>query len=405
MSARIEPGFEAAAAFARDLIRIPSPPGEEGEVSERVRREMEALRYDEVWIDGAGNVIGILRGRGAAPPVMLSCHLDVVAAGDPAAWESPPFAGAVVDGWLHGRGAVDIKGPLAIQTHAAALVAGKTPGDVIVAHTVLEERGGWGMAYLLESGAVAPAAVIIGEATGGDIAIGHRGRAELEIRIHGVAGHASAPERARNALSLVPAALAAVEDLAARLEVDPVLGAATVAATAVEVSPASRNVIPDLAVVVLDWRTVPGLPEEEHVRRIEEALARRIGTPPEGLRVEVRFARQRQRTYTGLAEERVLYTPGFLMDPGHPVVRAAARAVSASRAASGDDAPEPAVRPWTFATDGGHSCGTHGIPTIGFAPGEERYAHTNRERLELASAEQVFRQYPAVILAVQQAVD
>lgn len=405
MSAKIGPGFEAAVAFARDLIRIPSLSGEEGEVAKRVRREMEALRYDEVWIDGAGNVIGMLRGRGAAPPVMLSCHLDVVAAGDPGTWEHPPYAGEVVDGWLHGRGAMDIKGPLAIQTHAAALVAGKTPGDVIVAHTVLEERGGWGMAYLLESGAVAPGAVIIGEATAGDIAIGHRGRAELEIRIHGVAGHASAPERAKNALDLVPAALAAVRDLAASLEADPVLGPATVTATAIEVSPGSRNVIPDLAVVVLDWRTLPGLSQEDHVRRVEEALARRMGAPPEGLHVEVHFGRQRQRTYTGLAEERALYTPGFLMDPEHPVVRAAAQAVSASRAESGLSAPEPAVRPWTFATDGGHTCGTYGIPTIGFGPGEERYAHTHRERLELASAEQVFREYPGVILAVQRAVD
>jgi len=63
----------------------------------------------------------------------------------------------------------------------------------------------------------------------------------------------------------------------------------------------------------------------------------------------------------------------------------------------------PSLRPWTFATDGGHACGVHGIPTIGFAPGEERYAHTNRERLELTSARAVYEAYPAVVRAVQAA--
>ncbi|MBI4538960.1 MAG: M20/M25/M40 family metallo-hydrolase [Gemmatimonadetes bacterium] len=392
---RVEPGFAAAIAFARDLIRIPSPPGGEGELAERVRREMEALSYDEVWVDGAGNVIGVLRGQGSAPPVMLSCHLDAVAAGEPGEWEHPPFAAEVSHGHLHGRGAMDIKGPLAIQTHAAALLAGRAPGDVIVAHTVLEERGGWGMAHLLESGDVEAAAVIIGEATAGDIAIGHRGRAELEIRIHGVAAHASAPERAHNPLDLVPAVLESVRELGGTLESDPVLGAATLVATGVEVSPESRNVIPDLAVVVLDWRTLPGISRQEHVRRVRAALDQRLASPPEGLRVEVRFARERLRSYTGLGEERTLYTPGFLMDADHPVVRAAVAAVAGPR--------PPAVRPWTFATDGGYTCGVHGIPTVGFAPGEERFAHTNRERLELRSAEDAFRVYPELIIAVQNA--
>ena len=74
-------------------------------------------------------------------------------------------------------------------------------------------------------------------------------------------------------------------------------------------------------------------------------------------------------------------SPGYLMQPDHPVV------VAATKAAGRMDGSGPArARPWQFATDGGWSCGVHGIPTIGFAPGEERYAHTNRERLDLAEA-------------------
>jgi hypothetical protein len=62
------------------------------------------------------------------------------------------------------------------------------------------------------------------------------------------------------------------------------------------------------------------------------------------------------------------------------------------------------VRPWTFATDGGWTCGVHGIPTIGFAPGEERYAHTNRERLDLEEARWALERYPEMVVAIQDAL-
>ncbi|HZD04700.1 MAG TPA: peptidase dimerization domain-containing protein, partial [Longimicrobiales bacterium] len=176
-------------------------------------------------------------------------------------------------------------------------------------------------------------------------------------------------------------------------------GPATLAATDVETSPTSHNVIPDRAVVTLDWRILPGPGPEELVGRVEEAVARHVADAPEGLSIEVRMAREGQVCYTGLARDRDLHTPGFLLEPGHPMVRAAAEAVGRR------DGPGPAaVRPWTFATDGGWSSGVHGIPTVGFAPGEERFAHTNRERLDLAEAEWAFGRYPALILAVMEAV-
>jgi acetylornithine deacetylase/succinyl-diaminopimelate desuccinylase-like protein len=84
------------------------------------------------------------------------------------------------------------------------------------------------------------------------------------------------------------------------------------------------------------------------------------------------------------------------MDAKDPLVVAAAEAVGRQ------EGEGPArVRPWTFATDGGWSQGVFGIPTIGFAPGEERFAHTNRERLELDGARWAFLRYPRLILALQ----
>ena len=391
--------FEDALAFAGDLIRIPGLSGDEEAVAERVRLEMEALGLEDVRIDEAGNVIGVARGRGEAPAVLLNCHLDVVAEGDESEWEYPPYGGVVDGGFLHGRGAMDIKGQLAIQTHAAAALNGVAPGDVIVAHTVHEERGGLGMKALLESGSVAPGLVVIGEATGGDVCIGHRGRAEVEIVISGVAGHASAPERARNALDLLGDALAAARDLSSVQRSDPVLGTASVVATTVEVGPESRNVIPDHVVVTLDWRILPGDDDRSLLGRVRAALARRRPELPAGLSWNVRIAAEEQRTWTGLTELRSQHTPGFLVDSDHPVVTAAATAVG--RREGGGAAR---VRPWQFATDGGWSCDVHGIFTIGFGPGEERYAHTNRERLDLEEARWSLERYPELVVAAQRAM-
>ncbi len=394
-----EPTFENALEFAQDLIRIPSLPGEEGALAQRVVQEFESLGLEDARVDDMGNVMAVARGTGSAPPVMLSCHLDMVAAGDPAEWEYPPFEGVVADGCLHGRGAMDIKGPLALQTYVAAALAGQAEGDVIVAHTVLEERGGWGMQAFVESGVVSPAAVVIGESTRGDIATGHRGRGEIEVVLRGVAGHASAPDRARNALDLVPAVLRAVTAVNAAEPSDPVLGKATAVATGIDVRPESRNVIPDEAVVVVDWRVLPGDTRESLVERMEPAVRRELGALPEGFRVEVRAATERQHTYTGKSEDRPLLTPGFLMDPEHPIIRAAAAA--AGRRDGGGPA---ATRPWAFATDGGWTCGVHGIPSFGFAPGEERHAHTNTERLDVEEARWAFARYPEIVRAVQAAL-
>ncbi len=397
------PSFDGAIAFAQDLIRIPSLPGEEENLAHRVVAEMEALGYDDAWTDELGSAVGVVRsdrGRaagGAGATVMLSAHLDMVAAGDPAEWEHPPFDGAIADGFLHGRGAMDIKGPLALQTHVAAALKGRAVGDVIVAHPVFEERGGWGMDHLTRpDGGLRPDAVIIGESTHGDIAIGHRGRCEVEIIAHGLAGHASAPERARNALDLVPAILAGVQDLAARQQSDDVLGAASVVATGIDAVPASLNVIPDRVTVTLDWRILPNDTAGTLVARVRDAIRPHLERMGAG-GVEVRAATERQRAYTGIEEDRRLLSPGFLMSPDHPIVTAAAQAVGTR---NGTDTPAR-VRPWTFATDGGWTCGVRGIPTIGFAPGEERHAHTNTERLSLDEARWGYERYLELVPAVQ----
>jgi hypothetical protein len=189
----------------------------------------------------------------------------------------------------------------------------------------------------------------------------------------------------------------ALDAFAATLETDDILGPSTIAATAVETLPKSRNVIPDRVRVVIDWRVLPGLSAVAAAARLEAFLLQHVRvSEPFGL--TVRCGVEPQRTHTGLAQDRKLFTPGFLLDPSHPIARAAADTIASRTGRT------PKLRPWTFATDGGHTCGVHGIPTIGYAPGEERFAHTNRERLDLRDARVAFDVYPDLINVIQAAL-
>ena len=388
--------FEDAVAFARDLIRIPSISGDEGAVAECVLNELKKLRFDEVWIDEVGNVLAHLRGKDHAPSIMLCSHLDVVDAGDPAKWEYAPFGAEIADGYLHGRGAMDCKGPLALQTYAAASLLDSRPvGDIYLCFTVLEESGSWGMAHFLEHGGIRPAAVILGEATAGDICIGHRGRKELMIKISGKSAHASAPDRGCNPIDCLPPVLDVLRNFVERLPSHRILAQSTLVPTVIETWPRSRNMIPEEVRIVIDWRTLP-VGEGEDIVESLEAFMRNQLKAEIGDKLRIQEIEEKKRMYTGLERTGRISTASFLLSDSHPLVRGAVQAV---RAATGIT---PAARPWKFGTDGGCSCGIYGIPTIGYAPGLEAHAHTNRERLHLDAARIAFDTYPMLMRGLQQ---
>ena len=92
----------------------------------------------------AGNVVARLHGRGKGKPVLYLCHLDVVAA-NPEDWTRDPFHLTEDNGWLYGRGTIDMKGQDAAVL--AALLRMKSEGfiperDIVVAFTADEESGG-----------------------------------------------------------------------------------------------------------------------------------------------------------------------------------------------------------------------------------------------------------------------
>ncbi len=376
---------EACVRFLQELIRIPSLPGEEGPLAERVVAEMRRLGYDEVWTDEAGNVIGLLRGRGEAPAVMFNTHLDHVDVGDPEAWPYPPYGGERHEGRVWGRGAVDIKGPLAAQVYGVArrFRAGeRPPGDVFVTCVVQEEIGGVGARHLLQH--VRPPYVIVGEPSNNELRRGHRGRTELVLHVRGRSAHASAPERGVNPLEVVARFIVGLRSLTMRQH--PELGASTVTPTLIRTDQSSANVIPGEAWLTCDWRNTPGETAED-ARQALQALADR--SLVEGASATVTVPTFRRTTYTGLTVELPAAASAFLLPFDHPALQAARQVLADVYAAP------PPVGTWRFATDGGHFARA-GLTVIGFGPGEERLAHTVNESIAVADLEAALTGYAAL---------
>lgn len=170
----------------------------------------------------------------AADPVVLMAHFDVVPADAADGWQEPPFEGVIKDGYVHGRGALDDKGPLLVMFEAVEnlLAAGFTPardvylslggneesyGDAARAIAqAFQDRGITPWLVLDEGGAVvaSPLPFVRGEAA--MIGVGEKGATTVRLSALGAGGHASAPPSltavgrvARAVSKLTPATFAA----------------------------------------------------------------------------------------------------------------------------------------------------------------------------------------------------
>lgn len=372
--------LDRCVSFLQTLIHTPSPSGRESELAALVLAEMQHLGYDAAWQDDAGNVIGLIRGRGEAPAIMFNTHLDHVDPGDPSAWSHPPHSGAIVDGKVWGRGACDIKGPLAAQLYGVASVrgeAGAPPGDVYVTVVVQEETGGVGARFLLTH--LAPPLVVVGEPSGNNLRRGHRGRTELVLHVKGRAAHASAPDRAVNPHFVVSNFLQRLPALPMRQHDE--LGASTVAPTLIRTDQKSGNVIPEEIWLTLDWRKVPGETGED-ARRALHPLVEASLIP--GATAEIEIPVGERKTYTGLIMHIPADHPAYSLPADHPAIVAASVILNRTF----DRRVE--VGHWRFATDGGHFAEA-GLTVIGYGPGDETLAHTAREHIAIDELAQALR--------------
>lgn len=316
-----------APGLLQQLLRFNTvnPPGNEGPALEFLKDLLEPAGWEcelLAKVPERPNLVARLRGAKPGPVLALISHVDTVPA-DPDEWSRDPWSGDLHDGYIWGRGALDMKDQVAASTAACIALAERgwrpAEGDLLLVVAADEETGAdYGAKWLCEE---MPEKVrcdwVVNEGGGETVefdgrrfftlSVGEKGTFHFNLRAKGEAGHGSIPRVGDNALlKLAPAlsrlhrqpahestpdtdrflerllghvpedleeALREVEDgdpLIAKLLADPMLGV-TLAPTMSSGS-SRENVIPSKAELVVDCRTPPGMTPDEALERIESVL-------------------------------------------------------------------------------------------------------------------------------------
>jgi acetylornithine deacetylase/succinyl-diaminopimelate desuccinylase-like protein len=209
------PIYTRPAELLQALIRFDTtnPPGNERPCIEYINSLLKEAGIETALVANTPerpNLIARLKGTGNAPPLLLYGHVDVVTTANQK-WTHPPFEAKIVDGYIWGRGALDMKSGIAM--YLAAFLKAKAekpplPGDIIFAAVADEEAGGdFGAKYLVEEqpGLFEGVRYALGEFGGFNmtiagkrvypIMIGEKQVCWMKATFHGKGGHGSMPVR------------------------------------------------------------------------------------------------------------------------------------------------------------------------------------------------------------------
>lgn len=356
--------------FAQALVRIKSYSGQEEEAIRLVEKKMLALGYDEVIIDQMGNVLGRI-GHGTKS-ILFDSHVDTVEVNDESEWDVPPFSGKIIDGRLHGRGSVDMKSSVAASVYAGAIAKqqGLTKDKTVyVSATVFEEDcDGENLKHLFKERNLRPDFVVICEPSNNIITLGHKGKAQIAIKTHGVSAHGSAPEKGKNAIYEMAEIIQRVEKKNLELMKQGDVRGTLVMSKISSVS-ASLNAVPSECEAYLDRRTVPGETEADIRREMDELI--------KGKNASWKVGTLHRKSWTGMD---IVYEPfhaAWKIDVQHPLTKACIAAYS-----DNFGLPPSRFDFWDFSTNAVTPVSL-GISTIGFGPGDYKLAHMRNECIEV----------------------
>ncbi|MBU0927785.1 MAG: YgeY family selenium metabolism-linked hydrolase [Spirochaetes bacterium] len=354
------------------IIKVPAMSNKEKERILFLKDMCEKAGFDEVRIDGLGNLLA--RVGNGPKKLVFDAHIDTVGIGDRSQWKKDPFSGDIENGLVHGRGTSDQTGGAASMITAGRIL--KELGysgeySVWFAFTIIEEDcDGICWKYLIEEEKFIPDFFVSTEPTTLRLYRGHRGRMEMEVKMKGVSCHGSAPERGVSAAYKAARAALAMEALNASLKPDDdgFLGKGTVVVSQIKVQGPSQCAVPDEAMLYLDRRLTWGETADIAIKQVKDAiLASGVDA------VEVTMPEYAIPSWTGMDYRQELYFPTWKFPADHPFVKAG---VAAHDAVFGS---APVVDKWTFSTNAVAVAGRHGIPSIGFGPGDENQAHAPNE--------------------------
>lgn len=354
------------------LIHHKSLSLQEKGVQEELMQQMRDAGFDEVRMDGLGNVIGRI---GNGKKIMaFDAHMDVVDIGHLGNWTFDPLGGEIKDGYVCGRGTVDQKGGA-----AAFVTAGRILKDMefdndltlyFVGSVIEEDCDGLCWKYLVEEEGIKPDVVVVTEPTNLGIYRGQRGRMEIHVHFYGVSSHGSAPERGVNAIYMASRTALEIEKLNERLAFDPFLGRGSVTISEIISQSPSLCAVSDYARIHLDRRLTWGESKESAIKEIEALI--------EGLNAKVEMLHYEETSFTGLRYGMEKYYPTWKLEEDHLMIQLAAQTFEKVF----DKGPR--IDKWTFSTNGVTINGYYGIPVIGFGPGNEVLAHAPNEKTPIS---------------------
>jgi putative selenium metabolism hydrolase len=353
------------------LVQTKSLSTKEKQVAELIKSMMEEASFDEVFIDGLGNVIGRI-GNGKKI-IAIDGHIDTVDVGNLKNWSFDPFSGEIKDGFVFGRGSVDQKGGV-----ASFITAGKILKEIglnndvtvyFVGSVMEEDCDGLCWKFIIEEDKIKPDVVILTEPTKCNIYRGHRGRMEIEVEFRGISAHGSAPERGKNAIYMAAHSLIEIEKLNENLAFDDFLGKGSVTVSQIVSDSPSLCAVADYCRFHLDRRLTFGENKELALNQIEKIVSKFNG--------EVKLLYYEETSFTGRKYGMEKYYPTWKMELDHPAVQ---NGIKSYKDLFNSD---PVVDKWTFSTNGVVIRGLYGIPAIGFGPGDEVFAHAPDERIPI----------------------
>ncbi len=356
--------------FLRDMIAIPSESCEEEAVIKRIKEEMEKVGFDKVEIDPMGNVLGYV-GHGKHL-IAMDAHIDTVGIGEIKNWEFDPYKGMEEGDVIGGRGASDQEGGMAAMVYAGKIIKDLGLEDdytLLITGTVQEEDcDGLCWQYIIEEDGIRPEFVVSTEPTSCRIYRGQRGRMEIKVETRGISCHGSAPERGENAIYKMAPIITELRALHENLGDDEFLGKGSLTISQIFHKSPSRCAVADGCTISIDRRLTWGETWEGALQEVRNLPAVKEG------KAEVSLYTYERPSWTGLVYPTDCYFPAWKVEEDHP----ACQALIESYRHLFDK--EPVVDKWTFSTNGVSIMGRHGIPVIGFGPGNEEEAHAPNEK-------------------------
>jgi succinyl-diaminopimelate desuccinylase len=270
--------------LASELIRCPSVTPARGEVFDTLEAALTPLGFAvHRWVmgeppDGPTENMVAIRGQGS-PHFGFAGHLDVVPPGE--GWTGDPFAAAVQDGLLIGRGANDMKSAIAAYVAAVSSI-GETNGTLSLLITGDEEGyATYGTPRIIDwmnERQIRPDMILIGEPTsvdrlGDTVKIGRRGSVNMWIEVPGVQGHVAYPHRATNPVPPLARIVSALDTIHLD-DGNDLFPPSNLEFTAISTPTTASNVIPASATAQLNIRFNNLQRGADLVRMVEEIAQR-----------------------------------------------------------------------------------------------------------------------------------